>query len=138
MEMFFIFETAMLVLKMEIFYCFDVSGQYVRWTTIPDDILYISILTLQWGADHDKFNVHALNCCLKIDVKQKGNALKLDNIGEKQRSNNPNDLFQSCYIYQIFAEFECIGFCSNILCSQDMSTFVGLGFQKKTKKLFLF
>lgn len=91
---------------------------------------------MQWGADHDKFNVHTLNCCLKIDVKQKGNALKLDNIGEKQRSINPNDLFQSCYIYQIFAEFECIGFCSNILCSQDMSTFVGLGFQKKNQKTF--
>lgn len=33
---------------------------------------------------------HALSCCLKIDVKQKGNTLKLDRIEEKQRSNNPN------------------------------------------------
>lgn len=35
---------------------------------------------------------HALSCCLKIDVKQKGNTgtLKLDKIEEKQRSNNPN------------------------------------------------
>lgn len=73
----------MLVLKMEIFYCFDVSGQYVRWIIIFDDILYIFIFILQWGVDYDKFNVYVLNCCLKIDVKQKGNVLKFDNIGEK-------------------------------------------------------
>lgn len=43
---------------------------------------------------------HALSCCLKIDVKQKGNTLKLDKLKRNRGVTTQIDLFQSSYMYQ--------------------------------------